>query len=345
MSAMDSRLIRLGLLVALGFAAAFTFPFTVLSQTPTAAPPTAAPQTAKPPATQPKAAQPATKQPVSPQKTFGTAEEAAEALIAAADRFDVTALKQILGPDGVDLVVTEDAVQDKNHAADFAAQAHEKHGIQKDAKNPKLATLVVGDEDWPLPIPIVENGGKWRFDSKAGRQEVIYRRIGRNELDAIEVCHGYVEAQQEYASEKHDGARVNQYAQRIISTPGRHDGLAWMDPDGTWQGPVGEGIARVIAEGYSDRYEPYHGYYFRILKGQGPAAPLGEMDFVVEGVMIGGFALVAAPAEYEVTGVKTFIVSHTGVVYEKDLGRETLQSFKTMKRFNPDATWHPVAGQ
>ena len=340
-----SRVIGLGRLVALGVAGALLWPFAAPAQSPTAAPQTAAPQTAKPPAAQPKAAQPATKQPVPPQKTYATPEEAGEALIAAADRFDVTALKQILGPDGVDLVVTEDAVQDKNNAAAFAAQAHEKHAVQKDAKNPKLATLVVGDEDWPMPIPIVENGGTWRFDSKAGRQEVLYRRIGHNELDAIEVCHGYVEAQQDYASEKRDGARVNQYAQRIISTPGKHDGLAWKDPDGTWQGPVGEGIARVIAEGYSDKYEPYHGYYFRILKGQGPAAPLGQMDFVVEGVMIGGFALVAAPAEYAVTGVKTFIVSHTGVVYEKDLGPKTLEAFKSMKGFNPDTTWHPVAGQ
>jgi hypothetical protein len=351
MSAMDtSRMIRLGLLVSLGFVAACACPWAVMAETQPAAPPTTAPQTTKPPATQPKTAQsktapPATKEPVSPQKTYGTPEEAAESLIAAADRFDVTALKQILGPDGVDLVVTEDAVQDKNQAAAFAAQAHEKHEIQKDAKNPKLATLIVGDGDWPTPFPIVENGGRWRFDSKAGRQEVLYRRIGRNELDAIEVCHGYVEAQQDYASEKHDGSRINQYAQRIVSTPGKHDGLAWKDADGTWQGPVGEGIARVIAEGYSDKYEPFHGYYFRILKGQGPAAPMGEMSFVVEGVMIGGFALVAAPAEYAVTGVKTFIVSHTGVVYEKDFGPTTLETFKSMKRFNPDATWHPVAGQ
>jgi hypothetical protein len=345
MSAMDTRAIGRGLLVSLGVAAALACPLAVLAETPTATPQTSAPQTAKPPAEQSKATHPATKQPVSPQHTFATPEEAGEALIAAADRFDVTALKQILGPDGVDLVVTEDPVQDKNRAADFAGHAHLKHEIQKDAKNPKLATLVVGDEDWPLPIPIVEEGGRWRFDTKAGRQEVLYRRIGHNELDAIEVCHGYVEAQQDYASEKHDGARVNQYAQRIVSTPGKRDGLAWKDPDGTWQGPVGEGIARVIAEGYSDRFEPYHGYYFKILKGQGPAAPMGQMDFVVEGVMIGGFALVAAPAEYEVTGVKTFIVSHTGVVYEKDLGPKTLDEFKSMKSFNPDATWHPVAGQ
>jgi hypothetical protein len=315
------------LFISLGIACALSgLPFAV------AAPPAAAP---------PAASQPATVA----QKTFDTPEQAAEALIDAAARFDVAALKGILGPDGIDLVVTKDAVQDKNQSAAFAAQAHEKHQVQRDDKNPKLATLIVGDEDWPMPIPIIQAGGRWRFDSKAGRQEILFRRIGRNELDAIEVCHGYVEAQDDYASEKHDGSLINQYAQRIISTPGKRDGLAWKDPDGTWQGPVGEGIARVIAEGYTDKYQPYHGYYFRILKGQGPAAPLGEMDFVVNGVMIGGFALVAAPAEYEVTGVKTFIVSHTGVVYEKDLGPKTLEEFKAMRRFNPDATWHPVEGQ
>ena len=141
--------------------------------------------------------------------------------------------------------------------------------------------------------------------------------------------------QRTYALTRHDGASVNQYAQRIISTPGKQDGLAWRNPDGTWAGPVGEAIARVIAEGYTDRSEPYHGYYFKVLKGQGPAAPLGQMDFVVKGLMIGGFALAAAPAEYRVTGVKTFIVSHDGVVYEQDLGPETLESFRAMEQVQP----------
>ena len=140
--------------------------------------------------------------------------------------------------------------------------------------------------------------------------------------------------------QKHGG--VNQYAQRIISSPGTHDGLAWMNADGTWDGPVGESIARVIEQGYTEKLEPYHGYYFKVLKGQGPAAPLGTMDFVVKGVMIGGFALVAAPAEYRVTGVQTFMVSHDGVVYQKDLGVKTLDAFKAMDSFNPDKTWIPV---
>ncbi len=279
------------------------------------------------------------------QKTFATPEEASEALVAAAERFDVAALKEILGPDGIDLVVTEDPVRDKNETTDFAAKAREKMVVVRDPKNSKVASLVAGSEDWPMPIPIVKKSGRWLFDTKAGRQEILFRRIGRNELDAIQVCHGYVEAQLEYASEKHDGAVVNQYAQHIISTPGKHDGLAWREADGTWQGPVGEAIARVIAEGYSSKYEPYHGYYFKVLKGQGPAAPMGELDYVVKGAMIGGFALVAAPAEHRVTGVKTFIVSHDGVVYEKDLGANTLDQFRAMEMYNPDKTWTPVVEQ
>jgi hypothetical protein len=151
-----------------------------------------------------------------------------------------------------------------------------------------------------------------------------------------------VKAQDEYALKKREGYAVNQYAQRIISSPGTQDGLAWQNPDGTWGGPLGEQAARAIEQGYTSRAVPYHGYYFKILKGQGPAAPLGQMDFVVEGVMIGGFALVAAPAEYRLTGVKTFIVSYDGVVYQKDLGPVTLDEFKKMELFNPDKSWTPV---
>jgi hypothetical protein len=277
-----------------------------------------------------------------PQTKFDSPEVAAESLIAAAERFDVPALQAILGPNGADLVVTEDQVQDRNHSLDFAAQARQQTRIIREPADSKTVVLTVGIDEWPLPIPIVENGGSWQFDSEAGRQELLFRRVGQNELDAIEVCRGYVEAQKEYAIEKHDGAMVNQYAQRVISTPGKHDGLAWQGPDGTWQGPVGEGIARVIAEGYTDRKLPYHGYYLKILKGQGPAAPMGEMDFLVKGAMIGGFALAAAPAEYGVTGIKSFIVSHDGIVYEKDMGEDTLKQYEAMERYNPDSTWKPV---
>lgn len=280
--------------------------------------------------------------PATQHETFATPELAAEALVAAARTFDVAALTKILGPDGVDLVVTEDPVLDKNQSIAFAAHAKEKMRVVRDSKNPKTATLLIGPEDFPTPIPIVEKGGRWAFDAKTGRQELLYRRIGRNELDAIEVCRGYVEAQHDYASERHDGLAINQYAQRIISTAGKRDGLAWKNADGTWDGPVGEGIARVIAEGYSSKYEPYHGYYFKVLKGQGAAAPMGAMDFVVEGAMIGGFALAATPADYRVTGVKTFIVSHDGVVYEKDLGPSSVEQFKAMTVYNPDKTWRAV---
>ncbi|HEX5041393.1 MAG TPA: DUF2950 family protein, partial [Candidatus Polarisedimenticolaceae bacterium] len=168
------------------------------------------------------------------QKKFATPEQASEALITAAESFDLPALKEILGPDGVDLVVTEDTVQDRTQARNFAAKAREKLVLEKDPKKSSRVTLTVGEEDWPLPIPLVKQGGQWRFDSKAGRQEILYRRIGQNELDAIDVCRGYVEAQEEYASEKHDGATINQYAQRVVSTPGKHDGLAWQNPDGSW---------------------------------------------------------------------------------------------------------------
>jgi DUF2950 family protein len=277
-----------------------------------------------------------------PPQQFNSAEEAASALVSAAEKYDVPALKTILGGDGAMLVESADSVRDRNTATAFAAQARQQQRLDLDSTKTR-ATLVVGSGDWPLPMPIVLHDGKWSFDAATGRDEILRRRIGSNELDAIDVCHGYVEAQRAYSLVKHDGARVNQYAQRVISSPGKQDGLAWQAADGTWQGPVGEAIARVIAEGYKDRYSPYHGYYFKILKGQGPAAPLGQIDFVVEGAMIGGFALVAAPAEYLVTGVKTFIVSHDGIVYEKDLGDRTFEQFKAMERYNPDSTWHPVS--
>ena len=278
---------------------------------------------------------------VSLAEKFGTPEQAADALVAAAEKFDVDTLTKIFGPDGKAIVLTGETAQDRQHAADFAAQAREKESISVDPKKGTRAFLLVGNEDWPFPVPLVKKEGQWFFDAKAGRQELLYRRIGANELDAIQLCHGYVEAQQAYALQKREGYDVNQYAQRIVSAPGKQDGLAWQNSDGTWGGPVGNKIASAIEQGYTPGSE-YHGYYFKILKGQGPAAPLGQMDFVVKGVMIGGFALVAAPAQYAATGVRTFIVSDDGVVYEKDLGPNTLDQFKRMELFNPDKSWMPV---
>jgi len=279
------------------------------------------------------------------QAVFNTPEQAVEALIQAAAKYDVAALTGIFGPDGKDFFSSADAVRDKNRAAAFAEKAVEKNRVAIDPKNKARATLLVGNDEWPLPVPLVKNGGKWFFDSKQGHDEVLFRRIGANELDAIQVCRGVVEAQKEYASEIHDDSGVHQYAQKIISTRGKRDGLVWRNDDGSLGGPISENVAKAIEEGYTSKSQGYHGYYFKVLKGQGPAARLGRLDYLVHGVMIGGFALVAVPAEYRVTGVKTFIVSYDGIVYEKDLGPNSLQIAKEMERYNPDKTWHPTDDQ
>jgi hypothetical protein len=264
-------------------------------------------------------------------------QQGADALIAAAGvrlRRDWRALRA----DG-NLVVTGDTVQDKIRLDEFAAAARERRDVTVDPKNANRAIISVGSDLWPLPIPLVKHSGRWSFDAASGRAEILYRRIGGNELDAIQVCRGLVEAQHEYALTKHDKSTVNEYAHRVVSTPGTHDGLAWQNSDGSWDGPVGEAVARAIQQGYAEKMEPYHGYFFKVLTGQGPAAPLGTIDFLVNGAMIGGFALVASPAEYGVTGVQTFIVSHDGVVYQQDFGAQTLNTFKTMERYNPDKSW------
>jgi hypothetical protein len=275
-------------------------------------------------------------------KAFDTPQQAADALVDAAAKFDVDTLVEIFGPDGDDLVLTGEIPQDRQRAIDFSAEAREKKTVSLDPKKANRAFLLVGNEDWPFPVPLVKMRDKWIFDANAGRQELLYRRIGSNELDAIDICHGYVEAQYDYAYQKRQGYDVNQYAQLIISTPGKQDGLAWQNPDGSWGGPVGEKIARSIEQGYSADAQPYHGYYFKILKGQGPAAPHGTMNYVVEGAMIGGFALVAAPAEYGVTGIKTFMVSNDGVVFQRDFGPATLSEVMKLELFNPDQSWTSV---
>lgn len=276
-------------------------------------------------------------------RTFATPKAAADALIEAAEKFDVPALEEILGPGGKEIIHTGEPARDQEIAKQFAEQARMKMGVSVDPKSKTRAFISVGNDDWPFPVPIVKMGTAWSFDSKAGLNEILLRRIGRDELDAIQILRGFVEAQDEYALEKHGDSTVNQYAQKIISTPGKQDGLAWQNRDGTWDGPVGENVAKAIERGYSSRTEPYHGYFFKVLKGQGPDAPLGQMDYVVNGAMIGGFALIAFPAQYKVTGVKTFIVSNDGVVYQTDLGPNTLELAQKIDRFNPDKTWTPVA--
>jgi DUF2950 family protein len=280
--------------------------------------------------------------PAEPNQTqFDTPRHAAEALIQVATNFDLAAAKEILGPDSADIVSSEDPVADKNEAQTFADKAKEKLSIELNREDPNRAVIAVGNDGLPLPIPLLKQNGKWVFDTKLGRQEILRRRIGANELNAIAICRGFVEAQHEYATQKHDDSKVNQYAQNIISTSGKHDGLAWQNEDGTWSGPVGLEVAKALQEGYSAKPgTAYHGYYFKILKRQGPAAPMGQMEFVIDGAMIGGFALAAAPADYRATGVKTFIVGPDGKVYEKDLGSDTLKIFRAMDRYNPDNTWH-----
>ena len=295
-------------------------------------------------------------------KAFDTPQQAADAMIKAAADYDVDALMAIFGPDGKDFVSGGDPVQSKNKSIAFGKEAQAKYSITMEsskpgqpvsvvgqnarssttttAPTPNRATIIVGEEQWPFPVPLVKKNGKWYFDAKTGRQNILYRRIGANELDAITVCRGYVEAQKEYALEIHNDSGVNQYAQKIISTPGKQDGLFWKNADGTAGGPIGEEVADAIAEGYTSKTQGFHGYYFKILKGQGPAAPMGKLNYVIEGIMIGGFALAAAPTDYRVTGVKSFIVSNDGIVYQKDLGPDTLTAFKNMELYNPDKTWH-----
>jgi hypothetical protein len=279
--------------------------------------------------------------PAAGPKTFDTPKQAVDALVEAAARDDVPALLEILGPDGKAVVSSGEPAQDKKDRAWFVERARKKVVVSEDPFNQQLATFSIGDDEWPSPLPLVEKNGKWSFDAREGRQQTLARRIGSNELDVIAVCRGYVEAQLEYASEDRVGSGITQYAQKVMSTPGKHDGLYWKDPDGSTGGssPVGETVAKAIAEGYKAG-DPYHGYFFRVLKGQGPAAPMGRLDYVIKGAMIGGFAMVAWPAKYRVTGVQTFIVSHDGIVYQKDLGPDTAKIVSAMTLYNPDKTWH-----
>jgi hypothetical protein len=275
-------------------------------------------------------------------ETFATPDQAAAAIVDAAEKFDVNRLLKIVGRSGEDLVMTGEYAQDRERSQEFAAQARKQMRVSVDPTSKNRAMLIVGEENYPFSLPIVKQGNRWSFDVAAGRKELLHRRVGSNELDAIEICRGYVEAQKDYAFRKRTGYQPAQYAQRIVANPGQQDGLAWQDANGQWEGPIGEKIARAIQQGYDLKGEPYHGYFFKVLKAQGAAAPMGTMDFVVNGVMIGGFALVAAPAEYGETGMKTFMVSHTGVVYEKDFGPATLETFQKMTRFDPDKSWTVV---
>jgi hypothetical protein len=276
------------------------------------------------------------------QKTFKAPEEAVKSLIEAAKANDTKELLAIFGPAGKELISSGDKVSDKAEGERFvkAYEAMNKLVEETDGK----MTLVVGEQEWPFPIPIVKKGESWCFDTKAGKEELINRRIGRNELNTIQTCLAYVDAQREYVWKDRNDDKVREYAQKFWSTKGKKDGLYWEAKEGEEQSPVGLGAARAIREGYTrrkpgDKPSPFHGYFYKILKAQGKNAPGGAYDYVVKGKMIGGFALVAYPSEFGASGVMTFIVNHDGVVYEKDLGAKTAKIAEAMTKFDPDQTW------
>jgi len=276
------------------------------------------------------------------QQAFKTPDEAATALATAAKASDMKALATVLGPDGEDIVSSGDEVADAETRQKFVAAYDAKHQIKMDGDN--KATMIVGNDDFPVPIPIVRKDGQWKFDAAAGREEILFRRIGKNELDAIQSCLAYVDAQNEYAEKDRTGAGVKAYAQRIVSQQGKKDGLYWPTAQGEEPSPLGELVAQATAQGYraGAGRTPFHGYYFKILNKQGPAAPGGALDYVVRGNMIGGFGLIAYPAEYRNSGVMTFMVSHSGKVYEKDLGPSTAKLAEQITAYNPDKTWKEV---
>ena len=278
----------------------------------------------------------------SAQQAFKTPDEAAAALVSAAKASDMKALATVLGPDGEDIVSSGDEVADAATRQKFVAAYDAKHQITLEGDN--KAVMIIGPDDYPLPIPLTRKDGMWRFDTAAGRDEILARRIGKNELEAIQSSLAYVDAQNEYAEKDRTGVGVKTYAQRIISQPGKKDGLYWPTSAGEEASPLGEVVAQATRQGYrvGGGRTPFHGYYFKILTGQGPDASGGEQDYVVRGKMIGGFALVAYPAEYGNSGVMTFVVNYSGTVFQKDLGERTARIAERMTSFNPDQTWKKV---
>lgn len=277
------------------------------------------------------------------QKLFETPDEAVQSLVEAVRKGDTQAMVDILGPSSGPLVSSGDKIEDKRARDAFVREYDATHRLE--AGGGKIV-LYVGADNFPFPIPIIPDGASWRFDTPAGQEEILNRRIGRNELNAIQVCLAYVDAQREYYAQERKQGEAREYAQRLASTPGKRDGLYWEVKDAEKPSPFGPLVAKARTEGYGPRTrqgpEPYHGYYYRILTGQGPDATGGATDYVAGGHMIGGFGLVAYPAQYGVSGVMTFIVSHDGVVYEQDLGAKTSTLAKQMKLFDPDKGWQKV---
>ncbi len=276
------------------------------------------------------------------QKTFSSPEDASNALVTAAQSSDEKEMLDILGPEASRIVSSGDETEDANNRANFVQKYQEMHRLVKEPDG--TTTLYIGAENWPTPIPLVEKGSSWYFDTEAGKKEILYRRIGQNELSTIRVCQELVAAEKEYYS-----TQRNEYAQKFFSDEGQHNGLYWKAAAGEPQSPIGPLVASAVAEGYvksqSGTPNPYRGYYYHILIGQGKNAPGGAKNYIVNGKMIEGFAFVAYPAEYRSSGVMTFIVAEDGVVYQKDLGKMTDVLVKAMKEYNPNSSWQKTEDQ
>ena len=275
------------------------------------------------------------------QKSFASPEEAVKTLVDTLKQNDTKALEVLFGPDSEALVSSGDPVADKAGREKFNAMYEKKNKIE--TKDADTAVLVLGEEEWPFPIPLVKQDGAWIFDTAQGKDEILARRIGRNELAVIQVCLAYVDAQREYALVDRDGDGILAYARKFASEPGKKDGLYWETKEGETPSPLGSLVVDAQAKGYKksdkDTRTPFHGYFYRILESQGSNAPGGAYDYIVKGAMAGGFALVAYPAQYENSGIMTFIVNHDGVVYQKNLGKDTEKAALKMSCFDPDSTW------
>jgi hypothetical protein len=277
------------------------------------------------------------------QKTFSSPEEGVKALMEAVKKNDTNTMLAILGPEAKSLIQSGDQVSDRAAGERFVKSYEESNKLVKSGDT--KAVLEVGKDAWPFPIPLVKESAGWRFDTQEGKEEIINRRIGRNELDVIQVCLAVVDAEREYYQRDPDGDKLLQYAQKFISTKGKRDGLYWETKPGEQPSPLGPLVAHARGEGYKGaggKPVAYHGYYYKLLTGQGKDAPGGAYDYLVRGKMMGGFGMVAYPAQYGSSGIMTFIVNHDGVVYQKDLGAKTASVAQSMTRFNPDKTWTPV---